>query len=475
MTVLETTPIPVGRRIDQTAPTGRGGRRQRLNAPPRPRLLTSDVLVVIFAVVAITTALWWRNGGLDTAFDSLSDLLSSIGRLTGLYAALAALAGLILAARPRGLERRFGLDRMLVWHRIVGITTVALVTVHAVVDTIAWGMPTGENPIAALIDLVANQPWMLAALMGTLLFLAVGLTSWRRIKQRIAYETWYYIHLTGYLAVLLAFGHQITLGTDLVGGGAGLAWWLFISIGAFAWVLWARTGDFVRSLTRGPLTVAKVTRESPEMGALHITGPGMRGMRAEAGQFFHLRILTKGLWWQTHPFSLSAAPTTDGLRFTVKDLGDGSHDILSLRPRTPVLLEGPYGSFTARESGGRRVVLFGAGAGIGPIRSVLEDLTPDQEPVVILRGRREEDLVHREEIEALVAARNGRVHLLVGPRVLFGDGDPFHPRLLRKAVPDIATRDAYLCGPESFEYAVEKSLRAIRVPGSRIHRERFGV
>jgi len=465
MTVLETAP----------ATRSRSRRRERLQAPPRPRLLTSDVVTVIIAVVGVTTALWLRNGGMDNAFDSVSTLLSTIGRLTGLYAALAALAGLVLAARPRSLERRFGLDRMLVWHRLVGITTVLLITVHAVVDIVAWGLPTGQNPISALVELVTTQPWMLAALMGTLLFLAVGLTSWRRLKQRIAYETWYYIHLTGYLAVILAFGHQITMGTDLIGGGVGLAWWLAISIGAFAWVLWARTGDFVRSLTRGPLTVARVTRETPDMGSVHITGPGLRGMRAEAGQFFHLRVLAPGLWWQTHPFSLSAAPTTDGLRFTVKDLGDGSHGILGLKPRTSVLLEGPYGSFTARESEGRKVVLFAAGAGIGPIRSVLEDLTPEQEPVVILRARRDEDLAHRAEIERLVADRNGRIHLLVGPRVLFGDGDPFHPRLLKQAVPDIAQRDSYLCGPESFEYAVEKSLRSMRVPGSRIHRERFGI
>lgn len=449
--------------------------RRRLTAPARPRLLTSDVVVVMVAVVGVTTALWLRNGGLDGATDSISALLSSVGRITGLYAALAALAGLILSARPRSLERRFGLDRMLVWHRLIGITTVTLVTLHAIVDTIAWGLPTDDNPVTALIELVSQQPWMMAALVSTLLFLTVGLTSWRRIRQHIAYETWYFIHLTGYLAVILAFGHQITMGTDLVGGGAGLIWWLAISLGTFAWILWARLADFMRSISRGALSISAVTAEAPGVGALHISGPGIRGLRAQAGQFFHLRVLTPGLWWQTHPFSLSAAPTTDGLRFTVKDLGDGSRDMLALRPGTRVLLEGPYGAFTADASEGRKSVLFGAGAGIGPIRSVLEDLTPAQQPIVILRARREEDLLHRAEIERLVADRDGRLHLIVGPRVLFGDGDPFHPRLLKQAVPDIGRRDAYVCGPDSFEYAVEKSLRAMRVPGSHIHRERFSI
>ena len=442
-------------------------------SPPRPRVLGSDVVIACAAIVGVTTALWLRNGGLDLG--SLEQALTSIGRITGLYAALAAMAGLILAARPRSLERRYGLDRLIIWHRIIGITTVTLVVVHAVVDTVAWGLPMGDNPVLSLIDLVTTQPWMLAALVATCLFLLVGISSWRRIRQRIAYETWYYLHLTGYLAVLLAFGHQITLGTDLVGGSVGMWWWITLSVGALAWILWARIGDFVRSLIRGPIVLAATTQEGPQVAGLHLVGRGLRGMRADAGQFFHLRFLAPGLWWQTHPFSLSAAPTIDGLRFTVKDLGDGTHDILALAPGTRVLLEGPYGAFTARESQGRKVVLFGAGAGIGPIRSVLEDLTPEQEPVVIVRGRRELDIVHRHELEELVAQRHGNLHVLAGPRSWFAGGDPFHPSVLRQAIPDVACRDAYLCGPESFEYAIEKSLRALRVPSGRIHRERFGV
>lgn len=453
---------------DTTAPTA-----TRLGAPPRSRLLGSDVVIAALAIVTVTTGLWLRNGGLELG--SLESVLTSIGRLSGLYAALAALAGLVLASRSRGLERRYGLDQLIVWHRVVGITTVTLIVVHAVTDTIAWGMPVGQNPVAALIDLVTTQPWMLAALVGTLLFLLVGISSWRRIRNRIAYETWYYIHLTGYLAVLLAFGHQITLGTDIVGGTAGRIWWIALFVATFAWVVWSRAGDFIRSITRGSLYVASISHESPGYGVVVIRGRGLRRTRAHAGQFFHLRFLTPGLWWQTHPFSLSAAPTRDGLRFTVKALGDGSGEILRLPVGTRVLLEGPYGVFTADQAEDRKVVLFGAGAGIGPIRSVLDDVAPHQQPVVIVRGRSAEVIVHRDELEHLVAERGGTLYVLGGPRAWFGGGDPFHPAVLRQVVPDIARRDAFLCGPASFEYAIEKSLRALRVPSARIHRERFGV
>ena len=105
---------------------------------------------------------------------------------------------------------------------------------------------------------------------------------------------------------------------------------------------------------------------------------------------------------------------------------------------------------------------------------LLEDIHPDQRPIVILRASNEEDVVHRKEMEQLVAARNGTLFVLAGPRSKFG-GDPFRSDLMLQAVPDIRSRHAYICGPHSFEYAIERSLRALKVPTAQIHRERFGI
>ena len=97
------------------------------------------------------------------------------------------------------------------------------------------------NPISALIDLIRTQQWMIAAFAALVLFVAIGLSSWRRIRRRIAYETWYFVHLTAYLAVVLAFGHQLTLGTDISGHTLSLTWWIGLSAATFAWVVAARS------------------------------------------------------------------------------------------------------------------------------------------------------------------------------------------------------------------------------------------
>ena len=223
------------------------------------------------------------------------------------------------------------------------------------------------------------------------------------------------------------------------------------------------------------LYVTAVSREANGIGSLHVSGPGLRRLRVAGGQFFNVRALTSDLWWQTHPFSVSAAPTTAGLRFTIKELGEDSARMLQLRPGTRVVLEGPYGVFTAERAEGAPVVLVAGGVGIAPIRALLEDCGPQQRPVVIVRVHDDADVAHRLELERMVASRNGTLHVLSGPRRWFARTDPFAPETLRAWIPDLPDRHVFVCGPASLESAVMKGMRRAGVPARHIHHERFGV
>jgi predicted ferric reductase len=447
---------------------------RRLPRPRRSRVLTADLLAAGGFVVIVTAGLWARHGGLGLVLSGGTDTLSAIGQLSGLVAALAALGGLILTSRPRFLERRYGQDGLVALHRWFGIATVFLVVLHAVTDTWAWGATTGGNIFTGLVDLLANEAWMVAALMSTILFVAVGLSSWRRIRQVIPYETWYFVHLTGYLAVLLGFGHQLTLGTDISTDRVALWWWSFLAITTVAVVVYSRMGDLLRSLTRS-FFVTAISREANGIGSIHVSGPGIARLRVAGGQYFNVRALTRHLWWQSHPFSISAAPTTSGVRFTVKELGEDSTRLLQMRPGTRLLLEGPYGVFTADQAQGAPVVLVAGGVGVAPIRAILEDCGPQQRPVVIVRVRDVDDVAHRVELERLVASRDGSLHILTGPRHWFSRNDPFAPETLRAWIPDIARRHVFVCGPASLESAVMTGMRKAGVPTQNIHHERFGV
>ena len=99
-------------------------------------------------------------------------------------------------------------------------------------------------------------------------------------------------------------------------------------------------------------------------------------------------------WRTAHPFSLSAPPTPDRLRLTVKALGDGSRAAAGLEVGTWVVGEGPYGALTAARRTRRDVLLIAGGVGITPMRALFETLPmrTGEDLMLLYRARRPEEI-----------------------------------------------------------------------------------
>ena len=146
-----------------------------------------------------------------------------------------------------------------------------------------------------------------------------------------------------------------------------------------------------------------------------ISGRGLDRLRAEPGQFFRWRFLTKELWWQSHPYSLSAMPQPDLMRITVKARGDHSGSLANLRPGTRIIAEGPYGAFTPALTG-RRVLFIAGGVGITPIRAMFAALPKRMSGGVTLlyRASHPRDVVFSRELNAIASDRQAALHYLIG-------------------------------------------------------------
>jgi ferredoxin-NADP reductase len=210
-------------------------------------------------------------------------------------------------------------------------------------------------------------------------------------------------------------------------------------------------------------------------------GRNLHRLPVAAGQFFTWRFLTGAGWMRGHPYSLSAAPAGDTLRITVKDLGDGSRGLASLRPGTRVAVEGPFGRMHAGVRTRRKVTLLASGIGVTPLRALLEELPQGPGDVTLVyRASRPEDVVFKDELDALAAARGARVFYAIGPRVA-GRASwlPAHAahlsdaEALRRLVPDVADHDVYLCGADAWMAAARQAALDAGVPAERVHLERF--
>ena len=310
---------------------------------------------------------------------------------------------------------------------------------------------------------------MLGAAVATLLLFLAGISSYKRARRRMRYETWWTVHLYTYLALLFAFQHQVQNGASFVGHPLQTLWWTALWVALLAAVIgWRVLLPVIRSL-RHRIRVAEVVQESPGVVSVVLEGRRLDRLPVAGGQFFQWRFLTKGAWWQAHPFSLSHVPHEHRMRITVKDLGDHSADLAAMPVGTPVFVEGPYGRFSADARSGDRVLLIGAGVGSTPLVSLMQDLDEHADVAVLLRGRDLGSLVLRDEIGAEVDRRGGRLWDALGPRTHVA----ITAATLRRAMPDVAERDVFICGPEAFTASVAEACRAAGVPAARIHFESF--
>ena len=436
------------------------------------------------AGAAATVMLWWRaEGGSPGGGLGGSALALSLGRLAGLLAGLTLIGQLLLAARLPALERWVGLDGLLGWHRRNGAVLVTLVALHAtLVIAASQRLFDLSSPWQALLTLMATQPGVtLTVVAGTLIGL-IGVLSFRPVRSRLPYEAWYWVHLTGYAAVGLTLPHQLMSGSTFLAVPAARPIWLgayCVAVATFIGFRWVL--PLVRAV-RHRLRVASVHRETKDVASLLVRGRRLDALPARPGQFFVWRFLTRTQWWRPHPFSLSAAPSVDGMRITVQAAGAGTRRLtVDARPGTLVAAEGPYGVFTAEACRGDGVLLVGAGVGITPLRAIAESVDDRGGVIVLHRSRTPEEALFPAEFADLAQRRRLTVNLLVGPRRCAGSWLPDLPQarglsdddVLRRLVPDVVRRDAFVCGPPQWALLVHRSLHQVGVPTSLVHLERF--
>ena len=90
--------------------------------------------------------------------------------------------------------------------------------------TLGYAQAAHDGVLHQFGQLLWTYPGILAATAASTLLTAAGVTSYRMARRRLAYETWWSVHLYTYLALFLAFSHQVGTGASFVGHpvGAGL-------------------------------------------------------------------------------------------------------------------------------------------------------------------------------------------------------------------------------------------------------------
>lgn len=418
---------------------------------------------------------WWQGSGSLFGM-GLDNVMIALGRLTGLLAGLTVLLQFAFMSRFPWLERAFGLEKLSKVHKANGKLTLLFILAHPILLTLGYAGVSGMDVWTQYWIFVNDYEHVWLSVIAMWLFVMVVATSIYFVRTRVKFESWYFVHLIVYVAFFLSYFHQGAVGTNLLMSKLFATYWVALYGAVFGLHVLFRFGAPVYNFFRHDFTVDKVARETDNAVSIYIKGRALNKFRVDPGQFMIFRFLSRGFWWQAHPFSLSMLPDGKHLRITVKEVGDFTKELHTLKQGTKVLVEGPYGVFTDFFGMAPKVLLIAGGIGITPIRSLSQQFSASGKHVELLYANKtRNDIVFYDELNSLSA--NSEMlkvtHVLSQDETFEGEKGRIDAERIGRLVPDVAEREVYVCGPIPMIEAVVSAVKTLGVPGARIHFEKF--
>lgn len=211
---------------------------------------------------------------------------------------------------------------------------------------------------------------------------------------------------------------------------------------------------------------------------------GMR--RYRPGQFVTIEAEIDGQR-VCRSYTMSSSPTRpDTFEITVKRVANGpfSNWICDqLKIGDHLRMSGPFGEFSCVPKPRRKLLLLSAGSGITPMLSMarwIAATAADVDVVFLHAARRQSEIIFARELKQLPKQHAGtRVRITLSQEAEDSSWRGARGRLsaatLKRAAPDLAEREVYLCGPESFMNNARALLGDAGLPIGRLHEESFDV
>jgi predicted ferric reductase len=425
--------------------------------------------IAILGVVSL-----WAISSFNGLVSSPAGALTALGQLAGLLAALCALIQFMLMGRIGWIEGPFGLDRLAIFHRLNGYATISLILIHPLLLSFGYGLNAGVSALSQYITFITTFPDVSKALIAQILFISVVATSIYIVRKKLAFEQWYWVHLLVYAAIFLAFFHQIAVGSTFTASPLYKSIWIglygFVALN----VLYYRFLKLGIGFGKHQFRVAKVQRESSSATSIYIALKNQDKWKFKAGQFVMVRFLTKELWLQEHPFSISMMPKEGRIRLTIKNIGDFTAAVQNLKEGASVFVSGPFGHFTSDLSTNSKRLYIAGGVGVTPIRALIEEGRGHEDSQLLYANKTSADTILEHELETLLGAANIKLMYSDDPKAN-GEHGRIDLNAISRLVPDYMNRDIFLCGPAGMMNAIVEGLIKANYPSERIFYERFAL
>jgi predicted ferric reductase len=299
------------------------------------------------------------------------------------------------AARPKFIERYFGMDKLYRSHGYLAVASVILVTLHRTILEAAMGETTTAK--------LGTAAWITfsAVVVVTLLFM---------VNTRIRLRTVKYQHLKAFhnlsaIGLVLMLIHVLmTYSAETIAAVRVIYAAYFAAATIF--YLYHR---IVRPqmLKRNLYKVISILKEADTMWTVKLSPLNGEKLPFKPGQFGYLTIYGETISREAHPFSFSSSPDDDNsLTFTIKELGDYTSSIGNIRPGGTATIDGPYGRFSYLNYPDEEItVLIAGGVGITPALSMLRYMRhrdKEHKALLLWGANNRDELICYDELREMI-------------------------------------------------------------------------
>lgn len=382
-----------------------------------------------------------------------------------------------LASRVRWIERAFGLDILIRFHKHMAVFATFLVLLHPVLLAASegnWNLIIGWD-----------LPWYIWVGKAALVVVIVSvLLSLYQSLLHLKFETWRRLHNVGGVAIVaFAFTHSWVAGGDLDPIPMKALWIAGLVLLVMAYLGHRVFGPLRRK--RHPYRVVGVHPEAEDVWTLRLAPPEGEDVPFYLPGQFHFITLYRGrnLPVEEHHWTISSPPTeTQYVSSTIKAVGDFTSTIGETREGDRAAVQGPFGRFSyALHPEERDLVFIAGGIGITPLMSMLRhmrDSKDDRSVLLLYANRFENQILFREELANM---ENGSRPSLEVAHVLSRPGEEWsgeighvdREKITRFCGRSLEQKVFYVCGPQGMREAVVVSLKDLGVRDPRIRVEIF--
>lgn len=413
-----------------------------------------------------------------------NDFIFMLGGVLGICSYVFFVNQFIITARPKFIEKSFGMDKMYRFHMVMPLVAFIFGLIHNQIkgsyfeDSFQTTLGT-----ASLIIFGAIIVLSILLMVNKLFFKIKIVDDVRSLLKKVLrpkHQIVIIIHNITVVGVCILLIHILlsySVRTNIP-----------LEITLIAYFVISLSMYFYHKVLKGYIvrskeyTVSEIINECDNIITLKFKPKNHKSFNYKPGQFLYVKLYNPEIPGDEHPFTISSSPTEkDYVSVTVKELGDFTKSLVKAKVGDKAYIDGSFGSFTHLSlPKSNKLCFIAGGIGITPFLSMLRYLNIEEKnrEVILVWGIRDSsELICKRELEDIAVNMKNLtiIPVLSSDKNYNGEKGYVDGARVKRLLKNDFDYDFFLCGPPIMTDKVVQDLKSFNIDSSRIHFERFSI